>query len=838
MNADSSLRLWYRLVLWLSGAFALMSAVVIAAFMLYEYRETERVELAKSALLARVLEDHSSRLLDGTASLLGTVAEQMRTNTESISDSSLQQLIASQHWVRSLSVLDAKGSVVLSSNPENAGVLIDPAQWKRLARPGSGAQLGALLPARDLFEMAQGRPASSVSPVPMLPIQLNVGQGADQQHLVAVINPDSIANWFTLTAQPEGYAASLLSYGRSVIVSTLELPESQVSAAAAAHPIFESMLPAIEHSSFEGPGLTGEESVIAYRALRRWPALVLIERKHVDVIAFWKKSAWISLAVLASLWLLAGVIAWFAARGLRTSQSMAGRLEQASDRLAERERDIRNLFEGVHEVLLRADAKGAIRVINSHWTTLTGISTTDVIGQPLWMLVDPSQAARVQEQFATLGDKPSRLTVSLRTQGSDAPKVDLILTREQGHADKAGGIIGFAVDVTERERARRALRKQLAFSRSVLQVIPIPVWVQSTKGLTLEVNAAWERFHGIGAEDIRGRPLESVLREGTGSVLQRNDRRIILGEVAELKYTERIRRADGQWREVSIIKRALTDVNGTPVGVVGSVFDITDFHEAQQAMQAARDAAIASENVKSGFIANVSHELRTPLQSILGFSELALKRQMSPERLKGTLEDIHGAGQRMLTLVNEILDISRLENSDETLELGRADVCGVVRDVSREISAIATQRLVGLEVELPADPVFALLHPFRFAQVLRNVMANAVRFSQAGAQVEVQLSRPVGGIAIKILDRGPGIPPDELEAIFEAFTQSSLTSDGAGGTGLGLTIVRSIMRAHGGQVSAANRPDGGACFTIWLPDPEADATLHFVDSMPLVAAQG
>ncbi|HET7773622.1 MAG TPA: sensor histidine kinase, partial [Burkholderiaceae bacterium] len=101
-----------------------------------------------------------------------------------------------------------------------------------------------------------------------------------------------------------------------------------------------------------------------------------------------------------------------------------------------------------------------------------------------------------------------------------------------------------------------------------------------------------------------------------------------------------------------------------------------------------------------------------------------------------------------------------------------------------------------------------------------------------GSQVDVQLSRAAGGIAIKILDRGPGIPPDELEAIFEAFTQSSLTSDGAGGTGLGLTIARSIMRAHSGQISAANRPDGGACFTIWLPDPEAESNLSFVDSVP------
>ncbi len=831
MKSDQSLQAGYRLIRWLAAALALASAVATAAFVAYEYRETERVELAKAGLLARVLEDYSSRLLDSSSSLLGSVAEQIRLRPEAMSDASLQQLIASQRHLRSLSILDAQGRVLMSSNAENVGIAVDAAVFKSLAE-ANGPALGDPVTARDLFELAQGRAANSTSVVTLLPMALRLQPNPESPVLLAVINPDAIANWFTLTTQPEGYAASLVSYGRRNLVSTLDLPDARLSAAASTHPIFVAMLPAVEHAAIEGAGLSGTASILGYRALRHWPAVVLVERTHQATMAPWWRTVWLSLAGLLAVWMLVGVMAWFARRVLRSSQFMAGRLMQASDRLAERERDIRNLFEGVHEVLLRTDATGAIRVINSHWTTLTGISTSDVIGQPVWVLVDPAQAARVQEQFASLGDKPSRLTVSLRTQGDDAPKVDLILTREQGHGTSTGGVIGFAVDVTERERARRALRKQLAFSRSVLQVIPIPVWVQSTKGLTLEVNAAWETFHGIGAEDIRGRPLDNVLSEGIGQVLQRDDGRIIRGEVSELTFTERIRRGDGQWREVSIIKRALTDVNGQPVGVVGSVFDITDFHQAQQAMQAARDAAIASENVKSGFIANVSHELRTPLQSILGFSELALRRQMGPERLKSTLEDIHGAGLRMLTLVNEILDISRLENSDEALALGRADVCEVVREVSREISAIATQKLVSLEVELPHEPIWAALHPFRFAQVLRNVMANAVRFSPAGSQVEVQLSRAAGGIAVKILDRGPGIPPDELEAIFEAFTQSSLTSDGAGGTGLGLTIARSIMRAHHGQIAATNRAEGGACFTVWLPDPDAESNLSFVDSLP------
>jgi PAS domain S-box-containing protein len=831
MKADQSLQAGYQLIRWLAGALAFASAVVIGAFVAYEYRETERVELAKASLLARVLEDYSSRTLDSTSSLLGSVAEQIRLRPEAMSDAGLQQLIASQRYLRSLSILDAQGRVLMSSNPENIGIAVDQTLFKRVAS-STGPTLGDPVAARDLFELAQDRTINAPSVVTLLPMALRLAPDADASVLLAVVNPDALANWFTLTTQPEGYSASLVSYARENLVSTLDLPNADLAAAAGSHPIFVKMLPSIEHAALKGAGFSGDPSILAYRALRHWPAVVLVERSLEATLAAWRRTVWLSVLGLFAVWALVGVMAWFARRGLRTSQFMAGRLMQASDRLAERERDIRNLFEGVHEVLLRTDADGAIRVINSHWTTLTGISTRDVIGQPVWILVEPSHAARVQEQFASLGDKPSRLTVSLRTQGDDAPKVDLILTREQGHATSPGGVIGFAVDVTERERARRALRKQLAFSRSVLQVIPIPVWVQSTKGLTLEVNAAWESFHGIGAEDIRGRPLGSVLSEGVGQVLQRDDGRIISGEVGELTFTERIRRGDGQWREVSIIKRALTDVNGLPVGVVGSVFDITDFHEAQQAMQAARDAAIASENVKSGFIANVSHELRTPLQSILGFSELALRRQMSPERLKGTLEDIHGAGQRMLTLVNEILDISRLENAGETLELSRADVCEVVREVSREISAIATQKLVSLAVELPHEPIHAALHPFRFAQVLRNILANAVRFSSAGSQVEVQLSRSAGGIAIKVLDRGPGIPPDELEAIFEAFTQSSLTSDGAGGTGLGLTIARSIMRAHHGQIVASNRPDGGACFTVWLPDPDVESNLSFVDSVP------
>ena len=255
----------------------------------------------------------------------------------------------------------------------------------------------------------------------------------------------------------------------------------------------------------------------------------------------------------------------------------------------------------------------------------------------------------------------------------------------------------------------------------------------------------------------------------------------------------------------------------SPRGTIVFLIDVTEFREAARRSDEARAAAERANEAKSEFIANISHELRTPLQSILGFSEIGMDRAPADSRERRMFSSVHAGGRRMLTLVEALLDLSQLDATVSRTEPAVLDLVPLVREVVAELEPLAHCR--GITLSLPASelPMLALCDAFRFQQVVRNVLANALRFAPADSVVETDWHSGEGRHAVFIRDRGPGIPPDELERIFEPFTQSSRTKDGSGGTGLGLAICRKIMAAHRGGIVARNRPGGGAEFELRLP---------------------
>jgi len=248
--------------------------------------------------------------------------------------------------------------------------------------------------------------------------------------------------------------------------------------------------------------------------------------------------------------------------------------------------------------------------------------------------------------------------------------------------------------------------------------------------------------------------------------------------------------------------------------LVGALALIVIAFMARIAWRSAQDAA----RIKAEFIANISHELRTPLQSILGFSELGLMRTQDQTRVSGMFNDIHTSGQRMLTLVNDLLDISKIDSAFSQASFTKIDARQLVRDVESELAPLLRARFVTFDAQLPENPVILHADILRIHQVLRNVIANALKFSSPGQKIIVGASVELPGILhFYVQDEGCGIPQNELENIFEPFVQSTLTKDGSGGTGLGLAICRRIVQAHGGKIHAENIPGGGAIFHIELP---------------------
>ncbi len=251
--------------------------------------------------------------------------------------------------------------------------------------------------------------------------------------------------------------------------------------------------------------------------------------------------------------------------------------------------------------------------------------------------------------------------------------------------------------------------------------------------------------------------------------------------------------------------------------------DINDLLATQEALEAAKEDAEQANQAKSEFLANMSHEIRTPLHGILSFASLGLMkgRRGDAEKILDYFRKIDVSGQRLLQLVNELLDLSKLESLRMEFEFERQDLTVVIRSMADEFFSLLSERDLSVTFESNGS-IYAEVDGTKVMQVARNLLSNAVKFAPPHSTIQMTLECEGEFVRLQVRDSGPGIPPDELETVFDKFVQSSKTKSGAGGTGLGLSICREIVKGHHGRLWAENHPEGGAVFTVELPLRQPD----------------
>jgi len=247
--------------------------------------------------------------------------------------------------------------------------------------------------------------------------------------------------------------------------------------------------------------------------------------------------------------------------------------------------------------------------------------------------------------------------------------------------------------------------------------------------------------------------------------------------------------------------------------------DVEILQKTESELREAIEQAQAADHAKSEFLANMSHEVRTPLHAILSFANFGKKKLESApkDKIEAYFDRIETSGSRLLSLVNDLLDLSKLEAGQMVLHREVTDARMIVTGVVDELCSLISERQVDILFERPDDEVMAELDPMRIMQVVRNLMSNAVKFSPLDSTIDVKMLASEHQIHLSVRDHGQGIPPEELETVFDKFVQSSKTKSGAGGTGLGLSISREIVKGHGGRIWAENHPEGGAIFRVELP---------------------
>src|SRR5436190_573548 len=355
--------------------------------------------------------------------------------------------------------------------------------------------------------------------------------------------------------------------------------------------------------------------------------------------------------------------------------------------------------------------------------------------------------------------------------------------------DGAAQELGRKIDDLSRDRAR---------TEAILAGMVEGVLIVDRQGRVQLVNRAAQEMLRV-AEQATGRPYVEVIRHPDiaariGASLRREpvaSRELTLSRDASRTF----------------VARAAAVASSGDGGAVLVLHDITDLRKAGQ--------------IRQDFVANVSHELRTPLTAIRGYVEALLDEPSLGPDARGFLDIIGRHTARMERLVKDLLRLARLDARQEPLERTRCGVRdafdGVVADLSQNVEA----RQQCVSVAIPADAAYVDADPGKLHDILRNLVENAVNYSPPQSEIRLSAERHESTVHVVVSDSGPGIPPSDLTRVFERFYRVDKSRSGPGGTGLGLSIVKHLVELHGGQVSVANRPDGGAVFRVVLPDYDA-----------------
>jgi two-component system phosphate regulon sensor histidine kinase PhoR len=359
------------------------------------------------------------------------------------------------------------------------------------------------------------------------------------------------------------------------------------------------------------------------------------------------------------------------------------------------------------------------------------------------------------------------------------------------------GAVARALDAAAQELGRKIddLSRDRARTEAILAGMVEGVLIVDRQGRVQLVNRAAQDMLRV-SEQATGRPYVEVIRHP---------------DIAALIGAS-LRREPVSSRELTLSRDALRTFVARAAAVASSgdggavlvLHDITDLRKAGQ--------------IRQDFVANVSHELRTPLTAIRGYVEALLDEPSLSPDAQGFLDIIGRHTARMERLVKDLLRLARLDAKQEPLERTRCGVRDAFEGVLSDLSQVVEARLQQVTVEIPPDAAYVEADPGKLHDILRNLVENAVNYSPPQSNIYLTAERHDGAVHVVVSDSGPGIPPNDLTRVFERFYRVDKSRSGPGGTGLGLSIVKHLVELHEGQVSVANRPDGGAVFRVVLPD--------------------
>ncbi len=508
-------------------------------------------------------------------------------------------------------------------------------------------------------------------------------------------------------------------------------------------------------------------------------------------------------------------------------RNVVGRDKTNEDLIKESVYQYRLLFELSPSGILIEDNSGNILDMNPEFCKIIGYKREELLGNNIKIIVPHDYRDEVQKRinFILEGNVLYSIVTNIKKDGSEV----FMELRETSFylPDGTKGILVICNDITERKKAERALKQSENLYRSLIETSPEGISLGDLNGNLFFINDQKVALFGYENQ-------EELLKKNIYDLIHDSDiekAKKIAEELQKNGYITnshlRFKRKDGSYFYGELRAKVIYDDKGNPSRMIDVITDITDRKKYEDDLKEAKIKAEESDRLKSAFLANMSHEIRTPLNGILGFAELLKDENVSQGQRREFLEIINSSGRQLLNLINDIIDLSKIEAGQ--IELMEAD-CNI-NSLLNEVFAFfqSTKSDSGKEnIEIRFKPGLedseseVKIDSFRLKQILNNLLSNALKFTHQG-YIEFGYNLVENNLEFFVKDTGIGVPKDSMDIIFERFRQADDSHSRIyGGTGLGLSICKALVELMEGDIILSGNESEGSKFIFKLPYKKSD----------------
>lgn len=494
---------------------------------------------------------------------------------------------------------------------------------------------------------------------------------------------------------------------------------------------------------------------------------------------------------------------------------------------------LHRLFDAMPEVVILVDTELTVLAVNQKVEYFLGYAPAELIDQPIHSIYVKPETVHERFQIPFSEDMKKdyvSIEASYRKKNGGVFEAETVITELKDDNGQPVGYLGSMRELSEQRQSSREIDKFFSLPLHIMSIA-------SPEGYFNRINDHASTILGYSLDELYQTPFFDLVHPDDLESTQQEIGRLAAGErEMSVNFENRFRHKDSSYRWL-----AWTATFDQQTGLLYAVaLDITERKQFEQELNEAREKADEANRAKSQFIANMSHEIRTPMNSILGFTDM-LRDLVSGELEQEYVHNVRKSGQNLLKLINDILDLSKIEAGRQKLWLHPVSVVRLVDELCSVFELKAGQKGLNLYVQYGDDlPASLLLDEVKLRQILLNLLGNAIKFTNEG-HVEIELrteslqdTASHVDLLIRIKDTGPGVSKDMQQAIFQEFQQQDESISGIyGGTGLGLSISQRLAELMGGIIDVESKPGEGSTFTLRIPRVDISSMMEEGDDHEL-----